>query len=235
MSAKEIRKPDQLLVTLKALFEEAFSKPKVVLGGLALLLVVGVSVAFYMEHQSSRNEAANDAFFSAQKTFITEVKAQAHPEDLSFQKLDVNTVFKQTVKQYADVATQFPRTRAGFEAQVALGSLYLQHGQAAEATPWFEKGLKAAPNSLEKAALLANLGYSFENQQKWKEALESYQKGLNQGEATWKSELLLGIARCLEQLKDINQARSTYDQITIQLPNTEAAHFAEARKAQLQP
>jgi TolA-binding protein len=78
-----------------------------------------------------------------------------------------------------------------------------------------------------------SLGYSLENEGKTSEALSAYDKSAGYAEGSLKGDSLLAVARCHEAMKDSAKARSTYDQILSQLPNTDAAKTAEALKAKL--
>ena len=60
-----------------------------------------------------------------------------------------------------------------------------------------------------------------------------FQKALELGEGSLKGDLLMAIARCQETLHDSSKARSIYDRILSELPNTEYAKAADINKAQL--
>jgi TolA-binding protein len=78
------------------------------------------------------------------------------------------------------------------------------------------------------------LGHTQANLDKQKEAIQSYQKGVELGEGdSIKGEALLGMARSYEALQDTARARSVYDQIISELSNTEYQQAAEIFKSQL--
>jgi tetratricopeptide (TPR) repeat protein len=114
-----------------------------------------------------------------------------------------------------------------------LGKLYLNHGHAAQASEWFKKSTEHAPTTLDQAIAWQNLGYSREDEGNSKEALDAVEHSLNLGEASLKGDLLLSKARILETENNTAQAKTTYDQIMGQLPNSEYSKLAELYKARL--
>lgn len=155
-------------------------------------------------------------------------------EELQYQKLDVDAKFPQTVQGYKSVIEKYSGTRAAYEARMALGSLYFDHGEAVKAAPVLKEAVDSAPGGLEKALSYSALGYAYENSGKPQDAAATYEKALNLGEAGIKGDLLLALARSQEAMKDTAKARSIYDRIITELPNTEVAKTAETLKAQLQ-
>jgi tetratricopeptide (TPR) repeat protein len=115
-----------------------------------------------------------------------------------------------------------------------LGKLYMDHGQASKAQEWFVKSTDSAPTKLDKALAWSSAGYANENDSKYKEAIDAFDKALAQGEGVIKGDVLMGKARSYQALKDTNQAKATYDQIVSQLPETEYAKSAANLKARLQ-
>ncbi len=154
-------------------------------------------------------------------------------ETVAFKKLDVDAKFPQATQKLKALIQEYSGTRAAFEAQMTLGTLYFNHGQAAQAATQFQSAVSAAPAPLEKALALSSLGYAHENAAKYNEALEAFNQAANLGEGAIKGDLLLAVARCQEALNDTTKARSTYDQIISQLPDSEAAKSAQIFKARL--
>ena len=147
--------------------------------------------------------------------------------------MDVDTHYPEAVKKLKAVDQDFTKTRPAFEARLKLGNLYFNHGNFEKALPWFQKAVDTAPAKLEKALALSAVGYTYENLGKGNTAIQSFQKAIDLGESSVKGELLIAIARCYEEIHDTAKARSTYDQILSELPNTEYAKNAEVYKSQL--
>jgi tetratricopeptide (TPR) repeat protein len=161
--------------------------------------------------------------------------AAANPEAVAFKKIDVSSKFPESLKKYKAVIDQFPGAQAAFESRMALGTLYFNHGDPAAAMSWFQQASDQAPRTTDRAAALQSVGYSLENQGKATEALQVYQKALDQGDTTIRGDLLLGMGRCYEILKDPAKARAAYDQVISQLPNTDASKSAQSAEMRLPP
>lgn len=220
----------------------------IVLGGILAVMLVAVMIMSQKERVSSE---ARGQLFLAQKQYDTELKALMPPapkppdtkdpkakppappvDDTEFKPFDVAAKMPGSVKAYQAVITQFPGTRAAYDAQMALGHLYLQHGQAAPAEELFGKATQASPRGVERALSFLALGYAQEATGKLKESIDAFTTALNTGEDVAKGDSLMGIARAYEGLHDLANARTTYDKVIAQLPNTEYARNAELYKAQ---
>ncbi len=267
-----MKRPDSFLSGLHEFFDYVANNANVFLAGVAILLLIGLTVAFLMNRSGARSEVASDALYLAEKTLNTEIKAIADSnkppasakanttsatantaktgdkkdtaseesrlagearEKLRYQKMDVDAKLPGAVKKLIQVEQSFTGTRSAFEARLKLGDLYYNHGDYAKALPWFQKAIDSAPAKLEKALALSSLGYTYENLSQLNDAIQSYQKANNLGQSSVKGDLLLGIARCYEALHDSAKARSTYDQILTELPNTEFSKSAELYKNQI--
>lgn len=223
---------------------------------IGLVMVLGVVGGLMANRHEAKSGEAKSALFLAQKAYDTEMKSLAgikapaagadekakaaeeaasskRLDELSLQKFDVEAKLPTTVAKYKEVITQFGGTRAAHEARMGLGDLYFNHGDAAKAIPFYKEGADSAPGNFEKSLALSALGYAYENSGKPNDAVAAFEKALNLGEAGIKGDVLLAIARSQVALHDTAKARSTYDQIISQLPNTESAKMAEALKAKL--
>ncbi len=152
---------------------------------------------------------------------------------VTFQKLDVDTAFPESVKRFKEVDEKFAKARAGYEARMKLGNLYYEHGEYAKALPWFEKAQTTAPNGFEKSIAYTAIGHVQENLGKPTAAVMSFQKAIDSGAGINKGDLLIAIARCYESAHDTAKANSTYDQIISDMPNSEQARYAEILKGKL--
>lgn len=237
-------------------FDGLANRPGLVIAGVVVILVATAGIVGYINHSESRSQAANGALFQAEKTQEQEMKTWAASEappsptpaapgktappaaanQVEFQKGDVDARFPETLKKLQGVIAQYPGTRAAFEARMAVGSLYYNHGEPEKAIPWYQKATTSAPRGYDRALAFSSLGYAEENAGKPQDALQSYQKAMSLSEpGIDRGDLLLSVARCYELLKENSKARSTYDQITSQMPNTEQAKMAELLRSRLAP
>jgi tetratricopeptide (TPR) repeat protein len=230
-------------------------------GAAVLLVVLGVA-AFFTSQRQNRAEEAKNALYLAQKNQEKELRAfaeaqvpqtkpaptaknakeapkapsaPADPGRVAFAKFDVDARLPETVKQLQKVVQDFDGTRAAHEARLSLGGLYVDHGEAAKALPWFEKAVSSAPNTTERAFALNALGFAQEGAGKFTDAFTSFEKALNAGGAeNLKGDLLLNMARVQAAAGDAAKARGVYDRIISEMPDTEYARTAEQLKTQLQ-
>ena len=163
-----------------------------------------------------------------------EARAEAANLDaVRFKKLDVDAKFPEALKKFRAVADEYPGTRTAFEAELGAADLYYRHGESAKAVDWYQKAVSSAPDSLGKALALTSLGYAQENSGKCPDALGTYQKALNVGEVSIKSDVMMSMARCYEAANDATRARATYEQVIKDFPGSDASKSAELFKSQL--
>jgi tetratricopeptide (TPR) repeat protein len=263
INRKALKRPDEFMQVVTEFFNQLEDHTGAVFAILAVFFVVGLGYAFYKGHAKSTAAKASNLLFVARAELndqylaiakadapapkATETKSkdtkakdaktqdpQVDPTTAEFKKLDVDATFGDAINKFKNVIDQYSSTRAAFEARLALGDLYYNHGEAAKSLTWYEAAAKSAPTQFEKALALYSLGYGYENSGKLKEAVSAYDRALSENEPSLKGDLLLAKARSYELSKDTKQAKATYEQILSQLPNTDTAHKAELLKAQLQ-
>ena len=139
----------------------------------------------------------------------------------------------ETIKKLLDLDRDFRRSRAAFDARLKLGDLYYNHGDSVKALIWFQKAAETSPRAFEKVFALSSVGYAQENQGKYPEAITAFQTALDMGEPAMRADLLLSLARCNEATHDLAKARSLYDQVLVEFPNSENSQLAELFKSQL--
>ncbi len=257
LDRKSLKRPDSFVTSMRRFFASILSHTTAVLVVLGVLFLVGVSAALYWNHRENRANQAQGALFVARQAIQREhtklaaaepapapAKAEKgkkaeeqkpvvpNPDTVLNKPLNVDAQMPESVTQLKKVIDQFGGTRAAFEARLALGDLYYDHGEPAKAVPLYEQAARSAPDKEEKTGALYALGYAHENSAKCPEALKAYDEALRVGDSALKGDLLLAIARCYEMTKETAKARSTYDRILSELPNTDYAKMAETLKAQ---
>ncbi len=148
-------------------------------------------------------------------------------EAVAYRKFDVDSKIPTGVKSLTAVAQKFSGTRSAFEARLALGDLYYQHGQAEKSVPFYEEASKSAPSTFDRALAYYSLGYAYENAAKLPEAQQAFDRALSMGETGLRGELLLSIARVQEARGQKDDAKKSYERIISELPNSEYSRSAE--------
>jgi tetratricopeptide (TPR) repeat protein len=238
---------------VRGFFEGAAKRTRLMLGILAVVVALSALGALFLNRQAAQSSAASNALYLAQKSVDADLKAASaalppvtapsgakapatpDPDAAVFKKLDVDAKFADSLKKLHAVAEQYPGTRAAFEANLQVGDLYFNHGEAPKAVEWYQKALGGAPDKLAKVFALSALGYANEGAGKFSEALASFQKAMDLGEVSSgvKGDVMLGVARSYEEMGDTAKARAMYDQIISQQPGTEFAKTAESDRALL--
>lgn len=180
---------------------------------------------------SEKSDAAQKNTKPGKKDAAGQDKARL--PDPEYARADVDGKFSKTLAAYQDVIRKFSGTHAELQAQLAIGDLYFDHGQAEKALPFYEKSVALAPAGRDRGLSYYSLGYAYEGTGKYTEAVSAYDHALKQGDFGLKGDLLLAKARSYEMAKNIEQARVTYDQIVKELPNTDYAKTAELAKSLL--
>lgn len=174
---------------------------------------------------------------AAAKAAPKDLAAPVAPPSTDFVKFDVDTKLAGSVTALEGVAKTYPNTLAGFDAKMELGSIYFEHGEGTaayeKALRWFESAANSAPGDEYSSTALYSQGYAQEALGQCPEAVKTFDRAVNAGAGALLGELLRAKARCQEIAGDKAGARTTYEAIAKQLPNTEHARFAETKKAAL--
>ena len=204
---------------------------KVVLGvGAAVLVLTALSVL--LNSQSQKQEGlAKDAWYLGQKNYADELKAVSGPEGKK-SGVEVDQSFSKTVAAWSALITEYPKTLSAFEARLALGELYAEHGSFNQAAEWFAQATETAGNTRNRARAFFGLGFAREQMGQPAEAAAAYERAIQQGESVIHGELLLSLGRVYEQT-DADKARATYERIRADLPDTDEAKVAEGALARL--
>ena len=244
---------------VQAFFTSLAKNTRALAIALVVLALIGAGLALFLNKKESQSEEARNALFIAEQSIDAQLKTIGEKEQLStavkdvnaekagskvappknidyealtYKKMDVDTEFKDAVGKLQAVADKYNGTMPAFEARLFLGNLYYNHGESEKSLPWYLKASESASGSMEKAFAYSALGYAQENAGKNQDALDSFDKALNQGEGMIKGDVLLAIARNQTKLGKTDQVKATYDRIIKELANTEYAKTAENLKAQ---
>lgn len=194
----------------------------------AALFLIGIGIYFYQQSADRKEQEGKSTLYKVQKTFEEEMKAIPVAEQ-NVSKMDVDAKFSKTVSELNGIlASKTAPARVLFEANVKLGTLYLDHEQAEKAVGVFQSGSSFASTSLQKASRAYLLGVAFEHSSKFKEALDSFQAGLSENAEALKGELLLGMVRTSIQLKDLEKAKLFVEKINKELPGSKTFDSANA-------
>jgi tetratricopeptide (TPR) repeat protein len=208
--------------------EKWFDRRRVaILAGIVIAL--GVGVFFAQQISEKKEQDGKSALYKIQKTFEDEQKSLSEAEKSVGTPLDVDTRFSKTVSELNGmISAKSANARVLFEASLKLGTLYLDHLQSEKAIVALKASGDFAKSGLQKASAQYLLGIAYEQNQKFKDALDSFQSGLTQNSEGLKGELLLGAIRASLKLNDREKAKKYSDQINKDLKGSKALEAAEA-------
>lgn len=236
----------------------AAKQKKLVAVTIVILLAATLAASLYLNKRNAFRVQASEALFKARQALSVEMKSYAESlkpvvkpaakkgekekaiaalPNIEFVKFDVDAQLKTGIAALEKVAAEFPGTQPGFDAKMQLGSLYFDHATSPAAygvaSQWFEKAAATAPSNEQSITALYNLAYAQEALGRCADSVKTFDRALNSGSGPLLAELLRGKARCQETLGDKVAAKATYENMIKLLPNTEAAKFAEMKKASL--
>jgi TolA-binding protein len=197
---------------------------------LALVLVGAGGGTYLYQHQAEQKEQAGKALlFKAQQAYENEIKGLSEGERGGGIELDVDDRFAKTTAELKSVISRADApSRIRFEAALRLGSLYLDFRHPDRALEFFKTGSMTAKSSLQKASADYLLGTAQEQSRMFKEAMESFQRGVGQNVEALKADFLLAMVRVSLQLKDTVQAKTHSDRLNKELPKSKAAETAKS-------
>jgi TolA-binding protein len=193
-----------------------------ILGVLGLVVVLAVTGAVWA-FLGQREASARRASAAAAATYRTAIAPGADAKQLD--------EAARTLKQFV---SDHPRSAGAASAWYSLGNVEYQRGNHDDAIRAFEEAARRDSGSVGVLSRLG-AGYAWEAKQDPGRALAAYQEGLKgRGPKAFQSvELLLGVARAQEQLKQPAAAIETYRRIVKDAPEAPRAEEARGRLAVL--
>jgi tetratricopeptide (TPR) repeat protein len=193
-----------------------------ILGLLGVVIVLAVFGAVWTFLQQ-REASARRASAAAVATYRTAIAPGADAKQL-----------EEAARSLKQLVTDYPRASGAASAWYYLGNIEYQRGNHDVAVSAFEEAARRDHASIGVLSRLG-AGYAWEAKQDPSRALSAYQEGLKgRTPKDFQSvELLLGIARAQEQLKQPAAAVETYRRILKEAPEAPRAEEARARLALL--
>ncbi len=199
------------------------------MGFVLVLLGAGGGTYWYQHRAEQKEQAGKAVLFKAQQAFDAELKNLPEAERGAGVELDVDSKFTKTISELRAILAQADASsRIRFEAALRLGTLYLDYRNPEKAVEFFKAGSSSAKSSFQRASADYLLGTAQEQSRLFKDALESFQRGVSQDVEALKADFLLGMVRVSLQLKDPAQAKTYSDRLNRELPKSKAADIAKS-------
>lgn len=183
--------------------------------GVVGVLVIAAGVAEFMKY---REQKAVEALYGAREAVEALPEAKRATEGLA---------------PLEKVANEHKRTRAAYEALVAIGDLYTDAKNYAEAAKYYDKAAGIAPDEFARVMAIYNKAGAEEFGGNCQTAIATYGSLEKQKSAKFLApEALLAQGRCLEAIKDYAKASEIYQKIQNEYPGN--AYYANAAQVFLE-
>jgi len=194
------------------------------------LVVLGAGTYFYQQSCEQKEQASKSALFQVEKTLQTESATLTEAEKTPGAKIDVDAKFPKTIAELNKLVSGSDTPQVKFEAGMKLGAMYLGYANDAsfsKAIEAFKKVTEFGKTSFQKASAFYLLGSTQEKANLVKEAADSFQKALDQGNEGMKNEVLLSLVRVNVKANNATQAKNFADKLNKESPGSKAAQEAQ--------
>ena len=188
-------------------------------GVIVALLVVIIS-GWSMFSARTENKASS-MFSAAQAKYATILT-----------KSDAKEAATATKAEFKNVAQEYSGTDAGKLAAAMVAQTAYDAGDYGEAIEWWNKALNAVSGDpIEKSKILIGLGYSYEQNADYDNALDNFNKVLEVKMGLGKEEAALALARIYEAKGDAGKSRQAYEKFAADYPDSAYAQMVQEKLA----
>ena len=227
ISRKELKQPDEFISFWGRTIEFAQLHRREILIGISAAAVVALLVWAVSAHSRKRQEKASDLVTQAQSLLPSPLGMQAGEVEAGKSARNPEAT-NQAIGILEDVVENYGGTKASGVARLLLGRVYYEEADYDKAIAMYETFLKGKNRKVElKAMAWEGLAYSYEAKKDYAEALRCYEKLSQMDLANVKGWALMGLARCYEQLGELEKALGAYRELLADQPQHPKA--AEAR------
>ncbi|UCE26448.1 MAG: tetratricopeptide repeat protein [Candidatus Coatesbacteria bacterium] len=180
------------------------------IGLLAVLVLFGAYVGWYMYRESRESKAATA--LARVNEEIAESLAEATEEITSPEELDEETIFRDAIDKYGEVADRYGDTKSGRLAKYEIANLYFELGEMEDARENFEDAGRGAGD----LKILADVGiadtYAAEGENDKAAAYYEKARAASAGAFPYVY-VTLKLARIREDAGDLESAKTLYREI----------------------
>ncbi|GAK54816.1 TPR repeat protein [Candidatus Vecturithrix granuli] len=211
----------------------------IIVGVVALIVIIGISWRAYQKGVTEKALTLEGKAFKLHQKIQTEL-ASKNQETASETPSDAQNPYQEVIVLYQEIIDQYSGTPSAGRAQYLLGSIAYQRGNYDEAKMLFSAYLKAYAQGTLAVQAEESIGYIFEQQKDFQQALNTFKRLETRVSDTRKPAILLAIARNYEALGQTEQAITTYQSVvdsntSFSLKNTAKERLDILQTAQRQP
>lgn len=211
----------------------------IIVGVIVLIVIIGLSWRAYQKGVTEKALALEGKAFKLHQEVQTELasKTQAAASETPS---EAQNPYQEVIALYQDIIDQYPGTPSAGRAQYLLGSIAYQRGNYDEAKTLFSAYLKTSSQGTLAIQAEESIGYIFEQQQDYQQAIDAFKRLEAKVSDTKKPAILLAIARNYEALGQTAEAITTYQSVvdsntSFSLKNTAKERLDILQTAQRQP
>jgi tetratricopeptide (TPR) repeat protein len=213
---KKLKEPDEFITITERTFIFIKKHFKPILTGGIIVLVILLTAFFYQRWTRSKEEDAGLKLNLAVEAYqmASSPYREGAPQD-----------YKNVLKKFDEVITNFPRTSSGKLSLLYEGAIHLQLGEFEEAIKAYQTFLqKGGKEKLYRLFATEGLGYAYEGKKDYEKALNTFQKIVEMGESVQLADAYLNMGFCYEKLGKTKEAVDHYKSFLRVSPKSEMAN-----------
>jgi tetratricopeptide (TPR) repeat protein len=215
ISKRKLKEPDEFISTAARIISWTRENLRLILTGIIIVALVAFSMVFWRIRTKKREVEAFNSFHRASEILMS-------AEDPSTRG------YQEAMDEFKRIRKEYPHTDAGQLAQLQLGQGFLEQKQYDRAVETYRKFLDSNPKErLYRLFALQNLGYAYEGQGDYQNALDSFQELIDMGESFLQPWGYLYIGRCYEKLGKSEEALRNYRRFLEKFPDSAMAPMAK--------
>lgn len=196
--------------------------------GVVIIIIIVAGIFGWNSYAKNLNEKAL-AIEAEAFTLFEEITATTTADEESEKS------WEDVLALYQQILDEYPGTESAERAMFLSGSLYYTHEQYADAQKQFSAYLSKYPKGRLRNQAQENLGYVYEQQGDYQQALVTFKEAEADAPVTRKSVLLLAIGRNYESLEQTEQAIETYQSLLDSNTSSDWKEMARERLDILRP
>lgn len=198
-----LKEPDKVLTFTSKIFKFIMENKIYIGGALCTLLILLSLVAIigYFSEQAE-NRAASE---------LADVK---NKYEESLKKNDAVAAAKEVKADFEDIIKSAVGKEAGKQAKVILANICYKAGEFEQSASLYKSAVPDfSDRPVMKNLILAGLGYSYEGNKKYEDAIKSFEKMASSTELINKAEVLFNLGRLYEKANQPEKSKELYQKI----------------------
>lgn len=200
------------------------------------ILVLALLSAGYALWRKNQESKALQAFSTLSQADLIEMRVVKESKVLSQDPVEALTEGSEADRTaylgaLEKVRADHKGTTASHLAALRLGRWNVAKGDLPKAEALYREALseiRGRDSQIFVSMVSEALGVVLENQERWDDALKAYESGLSAEDKTLRPLLLLSKARVLSNQKKVDEAKSVYDSVVQEYPNSSYSQQARA-------